>query len=246
MDMVTTTFNADEGILYKQFAMTEQKVEPEGWFKGLGTRDGQTWTGFDRNFTSTHAVELVDEDDDCFIELPPVIREVLLVQVFDDGTAQAIITGNPGFAYPDNKIQLRIGDYTSAGDAEITAGGISWNTPTSVPSFIDDDYVFIEAQPATVIPHIIAQEDDEEAIFEAGITFNGRLQNVLGGRYLVIRHNDILVAYDESTGDLFDVESEEQLGNTIAGQSAITSVRLEGRRRDSLLIRGSKDYELLL
>ena len=253
VDKVTIT-DSVFGTMYKQVILTEQRVEPEGWYKGRGTRVGQSWTGFDTLFTSNNEVELAEEDDDCLIELVPSIREVLLVTVEDDGTAQVVISGNPIPFFPDNKIQLRIGDYTSAGDAEITDGGISWNTETSVPAFSDDDEVIIEAQPQAFIPTIAYRLDDGEEIFEAGIRFDGKLENVLGGRYLVVKHNDIRVAYDESDGSLWYADSGVQLGVTLPGQSGMTSVRLPRsdddpptyRARNSLLIRGREDYELLL
>ena len=237
------------GEAYKRVWLTERRTQPAGWYKGTATQADGVFSDFDTLFTSNHEVELREEDDEYFVELPPSVREVLLVTVEDDGSAQAIITGNPIPFYPDNDIQLRIGDYVSSGPAEVTPTSLTWNGTTTVPTFGDTEEVIIEAIPDAVVPHIVAVEDDEEAIFEAGITFNGRLRTnpgVLRGRYLVIRHVNTLVAYNEATGELWDAESGVLLGTTITGQSAITSVRLEGRKRDSLLIRGSEDYELLL
>ena len=237
------------GTAFKRVWLTEQRVQPEGWYKGKANQADGSFTNFDTLFTSNRLAEIRGEGDDKFFELIPSIREVLLVTVEDDGTAQAIITGDPRPFYPDNNIQLRIGDYVSSGPAEITPTSLTWNGTTTVPTFGDTEEVIIEAIPDAVVPHIVAVEDDEEAIFEAGITFNGRLRTnpgVLRGRYLVIRHVNTLVAYNEATGELWDAESGVLLGTTITGQSAITSVRLEGRKRDSLLIRGSEDYELLL
>ena len=250
VDKVTKQ-DSGRGKNFKRVWLTEQRVQPEGWYKGTGTGSGadRTWSSFDTLFTSNRSVEIRAPGDEHFVEAPPSVREVLLVTVEADGTAQVIITGNPIPFYPDNDIQLRIGDYTSSGEAVITPTSISWNETASVPTFSDTEEVIIEAAPSADVPWIVALEDDEEAIFEAGITFNGHLTTnpgVLTGRFLVQRHNDILVAYEEATGALWDAESGVQIGRTITGQSAITSVRLEGRQRDALLIRGSEDYELLL
>ena len=235
------------GRPYKLVWLTQQRVEPEGWYHGRGTRVGQSWTEMDTLFTSSRIPEYPDESDVKFIHISPSIREVLLVTVEDDGTAQVIVTGNPIPFFPDKAIRLRIGDYVSAGDAEITSTALTWNTTADVPSFTDEDEIYIEAQPQIVVPSISARLDDEEEIFELGITFNGRLRTnpgVLRGRYLVIRHVDILVAYNESTGELWDAESGVLLGKTITGQSAIQSSRLPGRIRDTLLLRGRDDYHI--
>ena len=249
VDKVTLQ-DAGFGASYKRVWLTEKRTQPEGWYQGTATQSDGVFTNFATLATSNHAVELRDQGDEKFVELVPSVREVLLVTVEDDGSAQAIITGNPIPFFPPNvPIQLRIGDYVSSGPAEITPTSITWNGTTTVPTFGDTEEVIIEAAPSTEVPRIPTIEDDEEEIFELGIRFDGHIETnpgVLRGRYLVQRHVNTLVAYDEATGELWDAESGVLIGTTLAGQSAITSVKLPGRLRPSLLIRGSEDYEVEL
>ena len=244
--------DAGYGNAYKNIWLTEQRVEPEGWYQGTGAGSGadREWFDFDTLFVSNRKVELSEYVTDKFLEATPAIREVLRVKIEDDGSAQVTIGGNPVPFFPNSDIQMRVGDsYVTSGPATITPGGISWSGTTEVPAFSDTESIAIEGTPSAEVPWIVAQQADSEAIFEAGIQFNGRKETnpgVLSGSFLVQRHVNTLVAYDEETGDLWNAETGVRIGQTITGQTAVTVARLEGKRRPSLLLRGSEDYEVLL